>query len=170
MFDILRPFYIELLRVAWRDAGDTVGRVLGDFSLENENVQRILKELAKRCTGIDETIEQTIQDLVGRQASEGWTLERLTQELADRAVTNAELISVTETADAYTRGSILAYRESGVVTGIEWLLGPEPCEQCQEIAQSTPIAELGAEFAPGISHPPAHPRCTCAAAPILAST
>lgn len=169
LYGILEPHVVELLRIAWDDAEQSTGVVLGAFNLENETVQRILKELAKRVKDIDETTEETIQMVIGRQAAEGWTIERVRDELLDRAVTEsrtrAELIARTETADAYERGSHLYYKESGQVSGTEWLLGPNPCPICEGL--SGKIVPLGEEFAPGILHAPAHPACVCATAPIL---
>lgn len=166
MWTILRPHYIELLKIAWNDATDD-GLVEGAFDLENEAVQRVLKDLAKRVVGIDETTQETIQMIIGRQASEGWSLERVKQELLDRAVTEsatrAELIATTESATAYTKGSILAYQESGVVTGLEWLTADESCDICAGL--NGKVVALGDEFAEGIPHVPAHPACRCVILP-----
>lgn len=169
LYSILEPLTIELLRIAWNDAGKTTGVVLGAFSVQNVAVQLVLKELAKRVKDIDETTRQTIQMIIGRQAEEGWSIERVRDELIERAVTEsktrAELIAQTETADAYERGSHLYYKESGQVSGTEWLLGPEPCELCEPLGGK--VVPLGDEFADGVLHPPYHPRCSCSTAPVL---
>jgi len=170
LYDILKPYTIELLRLAWLDGSSSVGVVLGAFDVANESVQLILEALAQRVKGIDATTADTIQMIIGRQASEGWTLAQVRDELLARAVTEsktrADLIAVTETADAYSRGSMLAYRASGQVAGTEWLLGPSPCEVCKPLGGK--VVPLGEEFAPGVTHAPLHPRCTCAIAPVLA--
>ncbi len=169
LYDLLQPFTIELLRRAWGDAGATTATVLGAFNLENAAVQLVLKDLALRVKGIDDTTRDTIQVIIGRQASEGWSIAQVRDELIARSVTESktrgELIARTETATAYSRGSLIGYQASGQVSGMEWLLGPEPCELCQPLGGK--VVPLGDEFAPGVVHPPYHPACTCAIAPIL---
>lgn len=166
MWESLKPLYIELLRIAWNDAAED-GIVTGAFDVENEFVQDVLKELALRVTGIDETTQEIIQMIIGRQASEGWSVDRVRDELLNRAVTEsktrAELIGRTEVAHASEAGNHLAWKESGQVVGVEWLLGPNPCPTCQSL--SGKVVRLGEEFAPGIKHAPAHPACVCATAP-----
>lgn len=168
LYAVLEPLVLELLTIAWNDAADK-GLVTGEFDVDKPEVQLVLKELAKRVKGIDDTTRETIQMIIGRQASEGWSIERVRQELLDRAVTEsktrAELIAVTEVADAQERGSHIAYAASGQVKGTEWLLGPEPCELCRPLGGK--VVPLGDEFAPGVKHAPFHPRCTCATAPVL---
>lgn len=169
LYDILEPLVIDLLRIAWNDGTDTVGVVVGAFDVENESVQLVLKDLARRVKDIDDTTRDTIQMIIGRQASEGWSVEQVRDELLARAITEsktrAELIAVTETADAHERGSHLYYAATGQVSGTEWLLGPEPCDDCKPLGGK--VAALGDEFVPGVQHPPLHPRCTCASAPVL---
>jgi len=170
LYDILKPYTIELLRLAWLDGSSSVGVVLDAFNVANESVELILDELAQRVKGIDETTAETIQMIIGRQASEGWTLAQVRDELLARAITEsktrADLIAVTETADAYSRGSMLAYRASGQVAGTEWLLAAEPCPICERLA-ARGVVPLGEDYGDGIMHPPAHPSCRCAIAPVL---
>lgn len=164
---LMRPFYEQLLRDAFGDAADAGIAVA--FDLDNPFVQQTLANLAKKVKGVAETTKQEIRDLVGRQADEGWSLEQLQKEIRERGEiagrTRAMLISRTETAAAYSQGSIAAYRASGVVKQTEWLLGPDPCDICQGLDGLK--ADLGEEFADGISAPPAHPNCTCALSPIV---
>jgi hypothetical protein len=169
LYAILEPLTIELLRIAWNDAAETTGMIVGEFDVENEFVQLILKDLASRVKGIDDTTRETIQMIIGRQASEGWSLQQVRDELLARAVTEsktrADLIAATETATAHESGSHAYYAATGQVSGTEWLLGPSPCDDCRPLGGK--VVPLGDEFAPGIKHPPAHPWCTCGTAPIL---
>ncbi len=168
LLSVLTPLVIELLEIAWNDT-KARGLVTGVFDLENVAVQLVLKDLGRRVKGIDDTTRDTIQSIIGRQASEGWSIEQVRDELLARSVTEsktrATLIAATETADAHERGSHAAYAASGQVAGTEWLLGPRPCEQCEPLGGK--VVPLGDEFAPGITHPPAHPACTCATSPVL---
>lgn len=167
LLDILRPLYIELLAGGWDNGGAAVG-FADPFTLENENVQRVLEELATRVKGITETTRERIRELVGQSAREGWSVDDLRQRIDESGVfgaARAEMIAVTETAAAYSRGSLLAYQESGVVSGVEWLIADEACEICGPLAGQ--VVALGEAFAEGIDHPPAHPACRCAVAPRL---
>lgn len=164
---LMAPFYRELLKEAFGDAADAGITVA--FDLDNPFVQQTLASLAKKVKGVAETTKQEIRDLVGRQADEGWSLERLQKEIRERGEiagrTRAMLISRTETAAAYSQGSIAAYRASGVVKQTEWMLGPDPCPECQSLDGAR--ADLGEEFAPGVTGPPAHPQCTCVLSPLV---
>lgn len=166
---LFNRFYPLLLQNAWQDAADILGVELG-FDLDNPFVQEVLHELAEQVVAIVETTREEIRVLVGRQAAEGWSIDQLADEIANLAETHAprraKMIARTETATAYTRGSLLAYEESGVVSQLEWLLGPESCEGCQEIAAQTPTVDLGDTFHGG-AMVPAHPACTCAIAPVV---
>ncbi|HEU4328071.1 MAG TPA: minor capsid protein, partial [Roseiflexaceae bacterium] len=71
------------------------------------------------------------------------------------------VIARTETAGAYSRGSILAWQESGVVTHVEWLstVDSETAPECRALnGQRVP---LGSAFSDGAKHPPRHPACRC---------
>lgn len=164
---LMKPFYQKLLAEAFADAGDAGVDVA--FDLDNPFVQGVLKDLAKKIKGVAETTKDEIRALIGRQADEGWSLERLQKEIRDKGEiasrTRALTVARTETASAYSQGSIAAYQASGVVKQTEWLLGPDPCEICQALDGMT--ADLGEEFADGISGPPAHPNCTCVLSPIV---
>ena len=162
-------FYPLLLRQAWDDAVAQLGIELA-FDLDNPYVQEVLEELGEQIKGILETTRTEIQQLIGRQSAEGWSVQRLADEIAKLAETSAPrravLIARTETATAYTRGSIAAWRESGVVDGVEWLTASdEVCDICDPM--NGKIAPLGEPFEDGLMIP-AHPACRCALAPVVA--
>lgn len=165
---LFNRFYPLLLQNAWQDAADVLGVELA-FDLDNPFVQEVLAELAEQVVGIVETTKQEIQALVGRQADEGWSIDQLADEIAKLAETSAPrratLIAKTETANAYTKGSLAAWRESGVVGRLEWLTASdEVCDICDPLNGTT--TALGETFAGGLMVP-AHPGCRCALAPIV---
>lgn len=166
MWDLLKPYYIELLKIAWNDGSDTVGEVVGAFDLENAYVQFVLKDLAKRVKGIEETTREEIQNAIGKMASDGLSVDAVRDLLLGMAeinsVSRAEAIARTESAQAYSAGSLACYKESGVVGGVEWLT-TDPCEICAPLSGA--VAKLGEQFPGGFDHPPAHPSCRCAIAP-----
>lgn len=162
MWDKLKPYTIELLRIAWEDAADD-GIVSGSFDLDNPEVQKALKDIATRIKGIDDTTAESIRAIIGQTELSVDEKRTMLQALMDTSAARAEMIAITETSDAHTRGSILAYQASGVVTGIEWLTAEEACDICGPL--NGVVVKIGEEFAPGIQHVPAHPRCRCAIAP-----
>jgi hypothetical protein len=84
----------------------------------------------------------------------------------------AELIATTERAFADATGNMLAYRESGVVEGKEWVLGSEHEDQdcdCEPNADAGTIP-LDENFPSGDDTVPAHPRCVCDVLPVVADT
>lgn len=83
----------------------------------------------------------------------------------------AALIANTEIRRANSAGAVEGYREardSGVNIQKEWLLGNEPCDECEENADEGPI-DLDEDFPSGDSEPPAHPNCNCSVSPVVAS-
>lgn len=165
----MRRFYPLLMSRAFGDASGVLGIDIA-FNLDNPFVQEVLQDLAKLVRGVAETTRDEIRALVGRQAAEGWSVEQLADAIRERGITASETRAATvarsETATAYSRGSILAYRESGVVEQIEWITaGSDVCPICQ--ALNGKRAPLGGSFADGIGHPAAHPNCRCAILPIV---
>jgi len=167
---MMRRYYAPIMQLAWTEAEQTLDVALA-WDVQNEGVQKVLDELAKLVTRITDTTRDDIRALVGKQAAEGWTVDQLAKEIIAAGVTTsrtrAKLIAVTETASAYSRGSLLAYKESGVVDEIEWLatIDEHTCEQCKALnGEST---KLGKAFSDGTAHPPRHPRCRCAIAPVI---
>lgn len=160
--------YPLLLRQAWDDAADVLGIELA-FDLENEYVQEVLESLGERIQGVLDTTVDEIQALVGQQAEQGWSLADLAKEIRKLSETSAPrramLIARTETASAYSRGSIAAWQASGVVERMEWLTASdEVCDICDPLNGTT--AALGETFAGGVLVP-AHPACRCALAPVI---
>ncbi len=122
-------------------------------------------------------IEDTTRDLlrgdVAKAVEEGWSTKQLQDELEKNfafSVDRAEMIARTEIAFADSRGNAIVYRDSGVVTGKEWILGSEhvDMDECDEAADAG-IIDIDADFpGVGVKEPPAHPRCVCDFLPVLA--
>lgn len=165
---LLRQFYPELLELAIAEASAQLGQV---YQVDAALIREQVDELATLVRNVADTTRAEVRSLTTLATAEGWSNEQLAREIRQlgeiRSPERARLIARTELASATSRGSLLAYRASGQVERVEWLLGPEPCEECQELVRQTPSVELGQTFYGGASHPPLHPRCTCAIAPII---
>lgn len=166
----LARFYPLLLARAFDDAAIQLDVDVA-FDLENPQVQATLAELAQLVTRVADTTRDEIRTLVGQQAAEGWSIAQLADAIARRgevqSVTRATVIARTETASAYSRGSILAWQESGVVGQVEWdaTLDDVTATACQALHGQR--APLGGTFADGVAFPPQHPNCRCALLPIV---
>lgn len=170
---IMRRVYPKVLQRAFADAEMALDIDLA-FDVENKEVQAVLGELADLVTRITETTRDSIRSLIGRAASEGWSVDRLAKEIRESGATTsrsrARMIARTETATAYSMGSLLAYAQSGVVDKVEWLatLDKTTCEDCKGLnGEQRPLVD--AVFSDGTAHPPRHPNCRCALAPIVAT-
>lgn len=165
---LFAEFQRLLVRRAYKDADETLEVGLG-FDVENTYVQQVLGELGRLIRAdIPETTVREIRALLGQQAAEGWSADDLAvriRALKEMSPVRAKLIAVTETARGYSMGSRAAYKESGVVDEMEWLVF-EPCEVCQK-NHGKRVGLNGGTFPTGHELPPAHPGCRCAVAPIV---
>lgn len=118
--------------------------------------------------GINATSLDRVSAAVAAWVETGTALDVLIDQLTGVfGPVRAEMIAQTETTRAYAQGSLDAYRASGVVSQMEWLTGNDEfvCPICAPLnGQRT---GLDGEFAPGISLPPAHPRCRCRIAGVV---
>lgn len=167
--ELARKYHPILISHAYGDAQGVLG-ITVDFELENREVQRVLNRLAKNIRGVPETVRDNVRLLIGQSAENGWSNAELALHILDTGATDsphrAELIAVSEAARGYSLGSELAWSESGVVSGKEWLVADGACEICGPLGDT--VVDLNEEFAPGISVPgDSHPRCRCAISPIL---
>lgn len=165
---LMRRFYPLVIESAFGDA--SLAGIPVAFDLDNPFVQTVLDHLAKRIVNVADTTRDEVRRLVGLQADNGWSAEELAREIRQlaetRSKTRAILIARTETASAYSAGSIAAYKASGVVGSVEWLTADdEVCPICEGLNGTR--ADLGHAFAGGVAHPPAHPDCRCTVLPIV---
>ncbi|HEU4322116.1 MAG TPA: phage portal protein, partial [Roseiflexaceae bacterium] len=84
MRQLLTRYYPLLLSQAFADQADALDLELA-FDLENTAVQDTLSELAQLVTRVADTTRDEIRALVGRQASEGWSIDELAREIAGLA-------------------------------------------------------------------------------------
>ncbi len=74
----------------------------------------------------------------------------------------------TETVSAYSAGNLEGYKQSGVVSGKEWLADASACIICAGNADAGTIA-IDDDFPSGDPAPVAHPNCECALQPVTKS-
>lgn len=167
--DIMRRFYGIIFERAWVNALGQIGVAIA-FDLANPRIQEVLAELATRVRAVTDTTRDEIRAIVGLIAAEGISVDAAADQIAALAGIHSRkrafTIAVTESADAYSRGSVLAWRESGQVDRKQWIAEPDACPLCTPLDGE--IAELDRAFSDGTIHPPRHPHCRCALVPVLA--
>lgn len=119
---------------------------------------------------VTESTRAMIRDSVTQAIEEGWSNDRLAEVLQDNyafSELRAESIARTETAIADIEGNVIAYEESGLVTGKEWLTAPDCCPACA--ALDGVIVPLDGSFVEGgyRKNAPLHPGCRCDVLPVI---
>lgn len=117
-------------------------------------------------TGLDETTLQQISDAVATgiidQLGVDGTAKLIQQAVDDMSTWRAEMIAATEMNDAMSQ-AFLQKLVNAEVEYKQWILGPDPCPECEENADASPIP-MDEDFPSGDDAPPAHPNCVCALA------
>lgn len=150
--------------VAWADA--RAAELVGKKWVDGELVDNPRAQWA-----ITESTREFIRADVALAMSEGWSNDRIADVLAENYAfsdTRAEMVARTETARADIEGSLIAYREIGVV-GKQWAVGSETdCDICEANADAG-VLDLDDEFPDGTQGPPGHPNCVCDLIPVTAT-
>jgi len=118
-------------------------------------------------------ITDSTRDMLRQILTEAFEQETPMNELAARiqatgvfSEERARFIAETEVKFAQSRGNLEAWKKTGVVKSIEWLVSmlheDDEEEECTENEDEGPIP-LGELFPSGDPAPPAHPRCRCSA-------
>ena len=179
LYEVAPAFSDTLQRMAADGAAKAVAQVNAEASLKLANERAIAwakahaaELIGKNADGEGALLEGTrtlIRGTVSTAVSEGWSPQRLLQELRDSyafSADRAETIARTEVATAHVSGSMEGYRASGVVEKKVWLLAEDPCPECQGNADDG-VIDLDDEFSSGDDAAPAHPNCECDVAPIV---
>lgn len=120
---------------------------------------------------INEGTREMLRDTVSEAIDEGWSSQTLAKAVKEsHAFSDGRAMNIarTEIAFADAAGNMAAYRESGVVSGKGWLLGPDSCDVCIGNAEAGVIG-LDDTFPSGDDTAPAHPHCTCDVIPVVSN-
>jgi hypothetical protein len=117
-------------------------------------------------TGLDQTSLNSIANAVSTGITERLGVPgtgKLIQASVDGMTTNrAQTIADYEMNDAMSQ-AFLKKLVKNAIAYKQWILGPNPCEICEENAEESPIP-VDDEFPSGDLCPPAHVGCVCAVA------
>lgn len=143
-----------------------------EFDLTDPNVVAwIESKVARFVTRISDSTMTKIRTLIGHGVEEGWTLRQFADELAAKydqfTLARSLLIATTEIGGAMNAGSMMGYRQSGVVAKKAWLTARDQIvRQSHYDAESVGAIELNESFPNGLDHPgdptgPADEICNC---------
>jgi len=140
------------------------------FDLQNPRAMDYLNEHALENTNsYSDTMKEDIALEVQQGVEQGQSVDGIANTIGnffdDQSDYRAERLARTETIDAYAQGNLEGYRQSGVVTGKEWLPDESACPICQA-NQDDGVISLDDSFSSGDDAPPAHTNCECALQPI----
>lgn len=169
---IMRQTYRGSIKLAYDDAEVLLAEQQVDiaFNLANPFVKETIDGLMTRVRSITGTTKEDVRGIIAKGLDEGLSTEQIGARIREAAPelskNRAWTIARTETADAYSRGAILAYQESGVVEQVEWnaTLDDKTSQVCQGLHGKR--VDLGEAFAGGFAGPPAHPNCRSVLLPI----
>lgn len=173
--DDMIPLLTELSEDGVNQALQQIGHVGDrDLSTEGDEVHKLAVEWANEHAAelvkeLDKSTRDAMRGSLADSIQNGDSVQDITKKLmADNAFSKsrAEMIARTETARADIAGNMMGYVKSGVVSGTEWLLGPDACEDCQANADAG-VIQLGDSYPSGDTCPPAHPRCVCDVSPVV---
>lgn len=154
--------------------------IAGTFDLTDPNVVAwIESKVARFVTRINDSTKAKIRTLMGHGVEEGWTLRQFADELGAKFdqfnLARSLLIATTEIGGAMNGGSMMGYRQSGVVAKKAWLTARDQIvRQSHYEAESVGAIELNEAFPNGLDYPldPAGPaseicNCRCAIKPVV---
>lgn len=167
----ITPHHVTLLELSWREQQKKFP-VIGDFSLKNPNVAKVVKTLATRIVGISEYTRTEVRSMLEQAFTTTETIPG-TDEIARRFRTLAELdvpedatpkekrragrraqtIARTESQRAFNHGALTAYAEAGIEK-VE-ILDSDNDEECAARNGKIVSLEEALEIEP-------HPNCVMA--------
>lgn len=186
----LTPMLTELAQVQGGLALVFAGDTENEFHMTSQILTFIQNNTLKMATNFnDETLDKLNKTLAeGIQAGEGiGDLKKRVGEVYDGVDGyRAERIARTETLKASNNASVWAYKQTGYVTGKQWVVNPGACPQCEEFEGKTiglddEFLGLGESYTvvddegnevtytndyDTVEEPPLHPNCMCTVIPV----
>jgi hypothetical protein len=118
-----------------------------------------------------ESTREFLRTDIMQALEEGWSNKKLADKIENNYAFSgqrSETIARTETAKADCQGNLIAYKESGLVMGKQWLVGSQHDDE-DECDENEAAGTVGIDdvFPSGDETPPQHPRCVCSYIPVL---
>lgn len=183
----MRTEYVNAIALA----GEIALADLGVDTIFNPTHPAILDWLATYMPILEDSVMNTTQGALSVAIRNGIESNLALPELLDavREVfktaknARAEVIAITEGNRALNEGELQAWRQSGIVVAKQWVLGPNPCDICLDVAGR--VMEINTSFYVtgdtvtsesgetieidyvDVEFPPLHSNCVCSIIPIL---
>jgi SPP1 gp7 family putative phage head morphogenesis protein len=131
--------------------------------LSNGGLQSLLNAAGVTVKGIGESLVGELGNAIAAGVAAGESTDRVARGLVGivGSRSRAEMIAHTETARAVTAATLNTYAVNGVQQW-SWVLSSGACPACEKQASLGP-------FTVKDEAPPLHPRCRCAASPVVES-
>ncbi len=189
----IKEMYDQQGTAAYNGLQYYVNDLAGAFNIDDPLVQEFLDDYTfKFAQGINDTTEDLLRGAMKTGMSSGLGMDGIAKLISDVydgfKGYRSMLIARTETIRASNAAAVMAYQQSGVVEGKEWLVTKDDrlCPICRAIgAKSKKLNEnffdLGDKLTVGegdnkitmkfdyedVGSPPAHPNCRCTILPLI---
>lgn len=144
-----------------------------DFNLQHPEVVQWMDEFTGReITRINDTTRNLIKSTVIEAVRDGLGVDQIQKKIDEMYLgfsrVRSRLIAHNESAEGFSNGTFLAYKQSGLVDRVEWLTAKDTkvSKGCEKNEKAGPIT-LGSNFPSGHKVPPRHPRCRCSVLPVI---
>jgi hypothetical protein len=108
------------------------------FDVTNPEVAaRISEQSSRLASDISRVTIDRVSNILRSALEDGSPPRDIATAIEDTGMfsrSRAEAIARTESANAFVDGEKEAWKQSGVVQGVKWLLAPNACEFCQSVA------------------------------------
>lgn len=187
---IFTPLLSKIMEERGNEALFFIGSNIG-FDLDNPRARRFIEQKAGLLIkNIDDTTQQDLRKELsaGLEVGEGIPdLQERVKKIFDKATdSRAERIARTETIKASNAGQRLAWEQSGVVEGKQWLTAADErvCPLCNSMdgkfvalkksffreGDTLEVEDAKTQFVENIQEPPLHAQCRCTLIPVLKGT
>jgi HK97 family phage portal protein len=176
MADLIGKLHNAGGSASWRAVEQQLGVVGLDWDLANPNVRQVLRDLATRIVGINETTRQDVRRVVAEAVDEGVTPQGLADKLRglfqETYLNRSITVARTESMRAFNLGSTAGYQQTGKVNEVQLLDNAEHGDYdgdgdgltcAQRDGMIVPLDEVSRHV------DGTHPNCQLAVAPILAT-
>lgn len=166
------------LAAGWRRAVGRLSVTVGSFDMDHPRAVAFMEQHGAELVGrINETTRDRLRDLLADAVDQGWSVPETARQIrrtfygfGDRRygpatgnTTRAAVVAATETAAAYSEGTLHAAGEleqAGLPMEKAWLPAPTTDDICCDNADAGYIP-LGEPFPGQVQRPPQHPQCRC---------
>lgn len=116
---------------------------------------------------VSESVCLAIRAIMADAFSHETPMKKLVESIrkaGDFPIERAQLIANTEAKLAQSRGNLEAWKRTGVVKSIKWLMSCQHCDRDEcDLNHEAGAIPLGQLFPSGVPAPPAHIGCRCSA-------